>query len=706
VTASEEQRYFSGFSPVETFSQGDGTFLIGGLTAGPHHITASAPGYTMAQGQAAAGADDVELLLDIAGTVTGMVIEEGDRAVEGFRVQVQHVGGNQRSQGRRERSKTVASPDGRFVLEDLAPGGYVLRVIVPERAPAVLSGVKVGEAQTTDVGAIRVPRGGIVRGLAVDGDGGAVAGARVTVSTGEMDMLTWMGLLSDQSSAQGAFEVRGVPAGAARVRATHPSYAPGSATVDVDPSKGPAEARIILRQGGLVEGVARRRDGQPLPGQTIWVGFADQRGLETPFPTTSADGSFRLEHVPPGRATVALMASAGPGQFVNAVSREIDVLEGQTTSVELVSRDVHVAGRVTRNRTPAAGVGLELQNVTGFSMALAGGFGSSAAPSDGPRRNEAITREDGSFEMIVSEPGRYHVTAQTAIPRMSLPARTIEIPDVESHTLELDFSGVPVAGVVVDRETETPIERAHVAVQRLNAREVPDDEGWSSGTSGPDGRFEFMAAPGQSRLSAGAEGRARLQNELTLGESGVSDLRIELSPGFEITGRVVNAAGQGLAGVQVTGIGTRAKERSRGGARTRGDGSFTLANLLDVPHSVAAGSDIAGFAVRSAVKPGAHDVTLTLQPGGRARLLVLDAQGAPVSGAYPMVSRLNGAEVAVPAGGGRSTDGSGRTEMLVPAGALELTAWQPKASGRASVTVNTGETVDVELRLTDPPDRP
>jgi hypothetical protein len=480
------------------------------------------------------------------------------------------MGGGSRSRGRGEHSKGVASPDGRFVLEDLAPGSYVLRVMVPERAPAALSGVKVAEAQTTDVGAIRVPRGGVVRGLAVDGDGGAVAGARVTVSTGEMDMLTWMGLLSDQSNAQGAFEVRGVPAGAARVRATHPSYAPASATVDVDSSKGPTEARLILRQGGLVEGVARRRDGQPLPGQTIWLGFADQRGLETPFPTTSADGSFRLEHVPPGRATVALMASAGPGQFVNAVSREIDVLEGQTTSVELMSRDVLVAGRVTRNRAPAGGVGLELQNVDGFSMALAGGYSSSAAASDGPRRNEAVTREDGSFEMIVSEPGRYHVTAQTATPRMALPARTIEIPDVESHTLELDFSGVTVAGVVVARETEEPIERAYLGVQRLNASGVPDDESWSSGNSGPDGRFEFMAAPGQYRLSAGAEGRARLQQELSLGESGVSDLRIELSSGLEITGRVVNAAGQGLAGVQVTGIGTRGKERSRGGAGPAG----------------------------------------------------------------------------------------------------------------------------------------
>jgi hypothetical protein len=44
--------------------------------------------------------------------------------------------------------------------------------------------------------------------------------------------------------------------------------------------------------------------------------------------------------------------------------------------------------------------------------------------------------------------------------------------------------------------------------------------------------------------------------------------------------------------------------------------------------------------------------------------------------------------------------------MLVPAGALELKVWEPKTSGRATVTVSSGETVDVEVRLTDPPDRP
>ena len=51
-----------------------------------------------------------------------------------------------------------------------------------------------------------------------------------------------------------------------------------------------------------------------------------------------------------------------------------------------------------------------------------GPFGTSPAPTEGPRRNEATTREDGSFELIVGEPGRYSVSAprRGAPPQLSL----------------------------------------------------------------------------------------------------------------------------------------------------------------------------------------------------------------------------------------------------------------------------------------------
>jgi hypothetical protein len=693
---------FSGFADEETRSLGDGTFLLGGLAAGAYDLRARARGFTEARGEAAAGGDPVELRLGAAGGLTGVVVEEGDRPVEGYHVQAQPMGGDEGTRWEQERTKVVSAPDGRFLLEDMGVGGYVVRVIVPERAPATVSGVKVMEGQTTDVGTVRALRGGVVRGQVADAAGGPVAGARVTVSTGAMDIVTWWGLSSDQSDAQGAFEVRGVPAGMAQVSAVHPDYAHGQTTVEVDPAQGPAEARVVLRTGGRIEGSAWRRDGQPLAGQTVMIA-AEGGAADAAPPQTGADGTFVAEHVPAGRATLSLMSSTGPGRFVNTITRQIEVVDGQTTMVELVSRDVLLSGRITRNRTPAAGVELAFQSQGGYSwvMGVGGAAGGSAASPDGPRRNAATTREDGSFEAILSEPGRHQVSAHTMSPRVSFPSRNVDIPDAESFALDLDFTVVPVSGTVIAKDTLEPVERSNVSARPRGS------DGFVGTSAGRDGRFELLAAPGEYTLGAVAPGYMNADLPLSVGESGVSDLKLEMERGLEITGRVVNTAGQGVAGVQLMATGPgKLHERSQGYTQSRGDGSFTIGSLKDVAHNLAAGSELLGFAIRAGVKAGTRDLSLTLRPGGRLRVRFLDQEGTPLKDVYPQVKRVDGAQVAVPVFAGQPSDASGTSEVVVPAGLLEVQGMTDKAMGQATVEVESGQTAEVEIRLTEPPGGP
>ena len=127
--------------------------------------------------------------------------------------------------------------------------------------------------------------------------------------------------------------------------------------------------------------------------------------------------------------------------------------------------------------------------------------------------------------------------------------------------------------------------------------------------------------------------------------------------------------------------------------------------LRDVAYALCAAADPAGVACRTAVKPGTKDVTLTLQPGGRIRLLILGPDGAPLAGASPMVTKLNGAYVFVPLYGGPS-DATGRAELVAPAGSLEIEASTEKAKGRATVSLAAGQVVEAEIRLTEPPDKP
>ena len=55
-------------------------------------------------------------------------------------------------------------------------------------------------------------------------------------------------------------EPRGVP----RLRALFERWI-RRVSVEVDPAKGPTETRVVLSQGGRVEGSVRRRDGTGLP---------------------------------------------------------------------------------------------------------------------------------------------------------------------------------------------------------------------------------------------------------------------------------------------------------------------------------------------------------------------------------------------------------------------------------------------------------
>src|SRR5262249_51890028 len=153
--------------------------------------------------------------------------------------------------------------------------------------------------------------------------------------------------------------------GTIEVVASHPNYAEGHVSgVEVDPAKGPAETRIVLAAGGRIEGWVRRRDGTGIAG--AYVNVMSQRP-EGRFPTsgpsmitTTADGGFVAEHVPAGRASVILMVRSGVS-FMSAQTSDVDVREGETTQMELRSRDILVSGHLTRAGAPLPGVRITLR---------------------------------------------------------------------------------------------------------------------------------------------------------------------------------------------------------------------------------------------------------------------------------------------------------------------------------------------------------
>lgn len=266
----------------------DGTFVLAGLQPGLYDLDVRAAGFAPLRKQLSPGPDDADLVLLPGGAITGLVVEEGDRPVDSYRVVANADRADRRTSS--DAGKSVGSPDGRFLLEDVAEGTYVVQVLAPERTPGSVSGLKVAAGRTTDAGTIRLSRGGVVRGTVVDLGGNAIEGATVkAVGPGE-GRQRWMDLNTAVTDSAGSFEIQGVAPGNATVGAGHPQYAPSDTTVMVDPAKGPSEVRLTLQQGGRIEGSARRREGTPLPGLTVSVWQRGRRSV-----VSSGFGGWRPE---------------------------------------------------------------------------------------------------------------------------------------------------------------------------------------------------------------------------------------------------------------------------------------------------------------------------------------------------------------------------------------------------------------------------
>jgi hypothetical protein len=676
----------------------EGAFVLAGLEQMPYRLTARAPGFAQTDKNAEPGGDPVDLVMEPAGTIVGLVVDDRSKPVETFRVaarasdepRVRHVPPHEE----------VTSEDGRFALADVGAGVYAVTVSSTDRASTTVSGVKVAAGATADVGTVKLGAGGIVRGTVVDEGGGFVPGARVTASGQGRDWFATGDGPESTSDLSGAFEIKGVAAGTTQVSASHPSFAASEpVTVEVDPAKGAADVRVVLAQGGRVAGSVRRRDGTPLPGAMVRVDPA-RRGRTAVMVLhseirTGSDGTFAVEHVPAGRAHLMVMIATRPGQFAGGLTREVEVRAGETTQVEVVSRDILLSGRVMRSGSPGAGLRVEARSARHSFM---GGTGGMPAPAvAGPQRMHAVTREDGGFEMLLDEPGDVTLSVSTADGRLRLPARTVEVPDADAHTVELVFSGVPLTGMVVDKDTEAPIPYASVQA----APHPPRPGGGSGGTTGPDGRFVLEAEPGDYRIVARVygEGYGATEVEARVGSSGLADLRLELPKGLEISGRVTDAAGRPIGGVNIFASGAKLDSRSFGFGPSLADGTFRLEGLEEGTFHLVAQTDAGTFAVRPNVATGTKNVALVLRPGARVEVSVVMPSGEPAPGLWPRVTRFNGLALRSIGRATAPTDAQGSTTMLVPAGDLVIETRRMGTRGEASVRVAEGEIASVRITL-------
>jgi beta-lactamase regulating signal transducer with metallopeptidase domain len=677
--------------PGDTVTQADGTFVMAGVNAGTQGIAIHADGYALDERQVDADGPPLDVVLKPGAGITGVLVDGSGRPVSGAMVL-----------GRRIRARGLTESDGRFDFDGVPAGEYDLEVQPREHLDKSIPKVKVEEGRTTDVGRIVLEAGLSLAGVVVDANGSPVPGAEVAFEDATLPRRNnnYGQVQRPRSDAQGRFVLKGLTAGVARVSASHRRYA---SSVPVDVNVGPdaaAETRLVLLEGARIVGTARTRDGGPVANAFVVVTGTRPQGTDRSRSPIAADGTFAVEHVTPGRVKVAMMEGSA-GTYNHVTEQEVEVHDGETSTVNLDVRDVIVTGRLTRGGKPLSQHQVHLSDGTGGAMYVGSRAGVPAVPAI-PRK-EAETKADGTYALVVPGPGRYglrvssiHGTGRLGVPKLD----EVVVPDVPQFRHDIALPDWSLTGTITAKDTKKPLERA-----TISALPASGEPGGSWVHTDVNGRFQIALEAGRYRLRVRAP--KYVEQESTFDAGAVATERsFELVPGASIAGTLLSAAGAARGPGEVVAVAPDG--RSVRWVTSERDGRFAIEGLTAGAHLLfASDSERPEFALYAGVSPGETPVSLVLTPGALVRVSFKDAASKPLAATSVRLDLvgIGGAPLGIE---GRcafsqtqKTDAAGIAEYRLPAGAVDLiaAAAEPRLRGEVKLSVPSGAPMSAEVQL-------
>jgi protocatechuate 3,4-dioxygenase beta subunit len=469
----------------------DGAFTLELEAPGALELQVDSERFERLTRAAQAPASGLVLTLSPGASITGSLLDETGAPVPSATVSArpERVEGGEGGHGAREGSRTQETgPRGTFALEGLSAGGYVVE------AQALQDGVSRTVEQRLRIGSgeaheltLRLPAGGTVSGVVVDGQGAPVEGASVLAvlaedasGVGELDSerAALVVMRSDKNrkgaartDAQGRFTLRHVGDGAYHLLARGERMRPPPGQPLVVARAGARDVRLVLQHEAALSGRVVREDGSPVPRFTV-----NGRPFEAP------DGTFHLP-LPPGapvRREPLRLVFAAPG--LAAEERKVELQPGAPHALgdvvlsagrALSGRVVDGAGRPVRDALVDVGAAEDV----GAPFGLSENAGAARTGADGRFRLPNVARQ--GLGVYVSHPDYRPL------------ARALGASE-DGLTLQLARGG-RVEGRLLDRDGK-PLE-GYVHLTRLDAEEEQPRYGRA------EGDFEVGGlAPGRYRL--------------------------------------------------------------------------------------------------------------------------------------------------------------------------------------------------------------
>jgi hypothetical protein len=376
---------------------------------------------------------------------------------------------------------------------------------------------------------------------------------------------------------------------------------------------------VTVDRGIAVSGKVVRPDGTPVAGASVDTPTA----MMPRQAATNSDGTFTLTGLAAGPAVLTAHSSDG-----NLSSRPLTVTAPASDITLTIPRGARIEGRVLDRATQ--------QPVTDFAVGLPP---RTQRPFEaGARQEKTIHSDDGSYAIDNVPPGLADLSVRASgyVTGSRGDINTEDGKTVSGIDIQLDRGATISGRVSAGGNAVAGAEVRQAAMGMPSTTRVTTDA---------DGLYKIESIPEGNRLIEFQKaGFITVQKPVEAKAGKDVRLDVELDPGHELRGRVVDRSGRGVAGAFIAA--TNAGDR-RGGnmglIASDADGTFVAAGLADGKYQVTARKE-------GMVSADASDVDV---PQTRPLTLTLDT-GATITGRVTGVPAEELTRVIVSASGGTS----------------------------------------------------